>query len=234
MLTASLLAETSRDLVRWLRTWPDWLWATLGMLVLLAGGGWLHQRQVALAVHTDRLERAREVTRETDSLRTLLRAQTVRVARAETEAKAARAARDSAVQRTRAIEQRVSRSLTRFDVAIAALPVGQVTPAPVREVVGACTAVANDCAAMRLAMIDERARADSAFARGDSLQAAQADVVETATAAVHTATERAQGAEARAREAEKRPTWKKVVGITTTVGVVVWAVTKATITGGWQ
>jgi hypothetical protein len=191
------------------RRLPEWVWGVVVFAMLAGATWWLHTRSVELAVLADRQTQRLEAQLMLDSIVGMERAKARwAVEQAEAATRAAWASRDSAVQRTRQAERAVVATTARVRRAIAAVGDTLRKIPEVGTVVGACTALANDCEQLRARLEVERAATDTAKAIAGRVVAARERERATADTALTTATtlltaERKQNASLRSRISRK-------------------------------
>lgn len=219
---------------------PGFVWAILVGAAMLYGAWWLHSRSIDVAVQRDRDQGSAAAMGFVNAFYAGER-QKARwaVAAAEEKTRAAWASRDSAVVHTKQLERALAASRREVAGAIAVLPDSVRSIPGVARVVAACTALANDCEQLRVAVVAERATADSAKAKAEREGTAREAERVLADSALHqsghviAAQQDSMAIDRTARaKAERRPTWARVGGIVIAIGVTTWQATKAIVTRG--
>jgi hypothetical protein len=219
---------------------PGFVWAILVGAGMAYGAWWLHHRAIDIAVLRDRTQQSAASMAFVNAFYAGERKKArAAVTAAEAETRAAWASRDSAVVRSKQLERALAASTRKVTSAIAVLPDSIRKLPGVAGVVDACTALANDCEQLRVAVVAERAETDSAKANTERERTAReaerilADSALRESGKVIAAQQDSVAVERTAREkAERRPTWKRVAGIVVVVGATTWQVTKALVTRG--
>lgn len=204
--------------VRALRTVPPIAWAVAAGIGLAVGAHQWHtqtvDRAVANAIETDRAARASAAALFlTGVVQQERQAAAWKVAAAVERADSAWAARDRAAQRTRQMERQLAARLKAFDIAITALPDSLRELPQVTRVVGACTALAQDCAQLREEITRERAATDAAEAKATEERAARVAQQAVADSALQSASLVIVDLRTRAEAAERRPTWRRAIAV---------------------